>query len=163
MITKHDLLAELNEELPGTRKMLERVPFDKMDFKPSPKAMPLGTLAFVVGSMPGWFVGIVNDDFIDLATYKMPPQPKNVKELLAIFDGGVAAARKALSGMDDKTLVGKWELKMKDKVLMNSTRGAALHQNINHLVHHRAQLGVYLKMNGVPHPALYGASGDEGW
>ena len=163
MITKQDVLEELNEEVPVTRKMLERVPFDKPDFKPSPKSMPLGRLAFTVAGIPGWLVGIVNDGSIDLATYKMPPQPKDVKELLAIFDAGVKGAQDALSKMDDKTMGDKWELKMKDKVLMESTRGATLRQTLNHLVHHRAQLGVYLKMNGVPHPAVYGASGDEGW
>jgi uncharacterized damage-inducible protein DinB len=163
MLTKQDILEEFNEEVPATRKMLERVPFDKKDFKPSPKSMPLGTLAFVVSSMPGWFVGIVKDGSIDLATYKMPSQPKDVEELLATFDSGVEAAREALSGMDDKTLTDPWQLKMKDKVLMDATRGATLRQTINHLVHHRAQLGVYLKINGIPHPAVYGASGDEGW
>jgi uncharacterized damage-inducible protein DinB len=163
MLSKQDILSEFEEEVPGTRKMLERVPFGESDFKPSPKSMPLGTLTFVVSSMPGWFVGIVKDDSIDLSTYKMPPQPKDVKELLAVFDGGVRAAKKALLEMDDETLTDKWSLKMKGKVLMESTRGATLRQNINHLVHHRAQLGVYLKMNGVPHPAVYGASGDESW
>jgi uncharacterized damage-inducible protein DinB len=105
----------------------------------------------------------VKDDSIDLASYKMPPQPKDAKELLAVFDKGVEAARSALSEMDNKALSEKWELKMKGKVLSESTRVATLRQTINHLVHHRAQLGVYLKMNGVPHPAVYGASGDEGW
>ena len=163
MITKQDFLEELNEEVPATRKMLERVPFDKSDFAPSPKSMPLGRLAFTVSGMPGWIVGIVSDDHIDLATYKMPPQPKNVNEILALFDDGVKAAQSALAAMDDKTLPDKWELRMKDKVLMASTRGVTLRQTINHLVHHRAQLGVYFKMNGIPHPAVYGASGDEGW
>ena len=163
MITKQDILEEFNEEVPATRKMLERVPFDKMDFKPAPKSMPLGRLAFTISSMPGWLIGIAKDDSIDLATYPMPAPPKDVKELLAMFDGGVEAARKAISDMDDKTLSDKWELKMKDKVLMESTRGVTLRQTINHIVHHRAQLGVYLKMNGVPHPIVYGASGDESW
>jgi uncharacterized damage-inducible protein DinB len=163
MLTKQDILEEFNEEIPATRTMLERVPFDKSDFKPSPKEMPLGQLAFLVSSMPGWFIGIVKDDHIDLATFPMPPQPKDVNELLAAFDKGVEAARKTISDMDDKTLTDKWQLRMKDKVLMDSTRVATLRQTINHLVHHRAQLGVYLKMNGIPHPAVYGASGDEGW
>ncbi|HVO28508.1 MAG TPA: DinB family protein [Candidatus Paceibacterota bacterium] len=163
MMTKQDILEEFNEEMPVTRKMLGRVPYDKPEFAPSPRSMPLGRLAYTVAGIPGWIVGIVNDDHIDLATYKMPPQPANVNELLAVFDGGVAAARSALAAMDDKTLADKWELRMKDKVLMGSTRGATLRQTINHLVHHRAQLGVYLKMNGIPHPAVYGASGDEGW
>src|ERR1700722_14645355 len=104
MITKQDILEEFNEEIPATRKMLERVPFDKLDFKPSPKSMPLNSLMFTVGSMPGWMVSVVKDNSIDLAAYPMPPQPKDVNELLAMFDKGVEGARKALSDMDDKTL-----------------------------------------------------------
>lgn len=163
MLTKQDILEEFNEEVPATRKMLERVPFDKLDFKPSPKSMPLGRLMFTVSAMPGWIASVVKDDHVDFGTYPMPPQPKDVKELLVMFDEGVEAARNALAGMDDKTLTDSWELRMKGKVLMKSTRGVTLRQTINHIVHHRAQLGAYLKMNGIAHPAVYGASGDEGW
>jgi uncharacterized damage-inducible protein DinB len=161
MINKQDLLEEFNEEVPGTRKMLERVPFDKLDFKPSPKSMALGQLAFMVASMPDWFQDIIKDDSIELTTYKQPPQPKNAKELVDAFDQGVEAVRKALSEMDEKSLNDQWALKMKGEVMMESSRGVTLRQTINHLVHHRAQLGVYLKINGVPHPGLYGGSGDE--
>lgn len=163
MLTKQDLLLQLESELPGTRKMLERVPFDKLAFKPSPRSMSLESLAITVSTMPGWLVGIVNDPSLELTTYKMPPKPANVKELLKNFDDGVAAAKKAFAGLKDSPLNDKWQLTMKGKVLMEATRGATIQQTIHHLVHHRAQLGVYLKMNGVPHPALYGASGDEGW
>lgn len=161
MLTKNDFLEEFNEEIPATRKMLERVPFDKVDFKPTPKSMDLGTLAYVVSGMPDWFVGIIKDGSIELASYKMPAKPTNVAELLALFDKGVEHAQKALVEMDEKTLNDPWQLKMKDKVLMEEPRYKVLRQTINHIVHHRAQLGVYLKMNGVPHPAVYGASGDE--
>jgi uncharacterized damage-inducible protein DinB len=141
--------------------MLERVPFDKLDFKPHPRSMPLGQLAFMVGSMPGWFMSIIEQDFVDTAAYKQPPQPKNAGELVQGFERGVQDVKKALAAMDEQLLKRKWALKVNGKVMMELPRDVMLRQTVNHLVHHRAQLGVYLKMNGVPHPALYGASGDE--
>ncbi len=161
MINKQDLLDELNEEVEGTRRMLERVPFDKLDFKPSPKSMPLGQLAFMTGSMTDWFADIIKEDFIDVANYKQPPKPQNAKELVKAFDDGIKRVQKMLAEMDEKSLKENWALKMKGEIMMNMPRGIILRQTINHLVHHRAQLGVYLKMNGIPHPAIYGASGDE--
>jgi len=161
MIEKQDLLDDFDEEVAGTRKILERVPFDKLDFKLSPKSMSLGQLAFMVGSMPGWFLEIINDDSIELTAYKQPPKPADAKGLVAAFDEGVKSVEKALSEMDQARLKDKWALKMNGKVMMEMPRGIVLRQTVRHLVHHRAQLGVYLKMNGVPHPALYGASGDE--
>ncbi len=161
MLTPQDILDELNEELPGTRKMLERVPFDKPEFRPYAKSMKLGDLIQLVGTMPFWLVSIVKDDVLDVTTYKLPPAPKDVKELLKTFDQGVQAAQGALAAMDEKAMKAPWALKTGGKVLMELPKGVVLRQTINHLVHHRAQLGVYLKMHGVPHPALYGASGDE--
>jgi uncharacterized damage-inducible protein DinB len=161
MHTKQDILEEFNEEVEGTRKMLERVPFDKLDFKPSPKSMPLGQLAFMVGSMPGWFMSIIKEDAVDTSTYKQPPKPNNAEELVAAFDEGMEEVRKALSDMDERSLTKNWSFKMNGKTMMETPRGIVLPQTVRHLVHHRAQLGVYLKMNGIPHPAIYGASGDE--
>ena len=161
MLTPQDILEEFNEELPGTRKMLERVPFDKLEFQPHPKSMKLKSLAQLVGSMPYWVLSIAKDDAIDLTTYKQPPAPKDVQELVKIYEQGVKEAQRALSTMDEKAMRKPWSLKSGAQVLMELPKGIVLRQTINHLVHHRAQLGVYLKMQGVPHPALYGASGDE--
>ncbi len=161
MLTPQDLLDEFNEELPGTRKMLERVPLDKPEFRPSPKSMKLADLAQLVGTMPFWFLSIVKDAAIDVTTYKQPPAPKDVHDLVKTFDQGVQAAQGALRAMNAKALEEPWALKMGPQVLMELPRGVVLRQTINHLVHHRAQLGVYLKMQGIPHPSLYGPSGDE--
>lgn len=160
-MTKQDILEEFNEEVAGTRVMLERVPFDKLDFKPASTSMPLGQLAMMLGSMPWWFMGIANADFIELSEFKGPPKPKNAKELVATFDKGVKEVQKALLDMDEDSLEDNWALKMKGKILMETPRGKTLSQTVRHMVHHRAQLGVYLKMNGIPHPRIYGDSGDE--
>ena len=160
-MTKQDILEEFNEEVPGTRKMLERVPFEKFDFKPVPKAMALGQLAVMISTMPGWFMGIINEDFIDLSSLKQPPKPKDAKELVATFDKGVTEVQKALADMNEKSLAGMWELRMNGNATMTLPRRVVLSQTVRHLVHHRAQLGVYFKIVGVPHPAIYGPSGDE--
>ena len=161
MITKQDILEEFNEEVGSTRKMLERVPFDKLDFKPAPKSMPLGQMATMIGSMPSWFMSIITEDGVDLANFKRPPKPKDVNELVKTFDQGVKEVQQALSSMDEKALDENWSLKMKGETMMEMPRRAMLRQTVNHLVHHRAQLGVYLKMNDIPHPSVYGPSGDE--
>ncbi len=161
MITKQDILDEFKEEVPGTRKMLERVPFDKLDFKPSPKSMPLGQMAIMVSLIPTWFLSVVNESGVDTGTFKQPAKPKDVEEMLKNFDKGVQDAEKAIAGMDEASLKGNWSLKIKGETVMEMPRGIMLRQTINHLVHHRAQLGVYLKILGIPHPAIYGPSGDE--
>ncbi len=161
MITKHDILAEFNDEVPATRKMLERVPFDKLDWVPTAKSMPLGRLAIMIGSMPSWFTSMVQEDAIDTGTFKQPPQPKDASELVEMFDKGVADFQAATAAMNEDALQETWSLRMGGKTVMEMPRGAALRQTINHLVHHRAQLGVYLKINGIAHPAVYGPSGDE--
>lgn len=161
MMTKQDILEEFNEEVGGTRKMLERVPFDKLDFKPSPKSMPLGQLAMMVGTIPEWFLSVIKQDSLDTGDFKQPTKPANVDELVKEFDREVEEVRKALTEMDEKSLEVTWTFKMKGKTIMEDPRGIVLSQTVRHLVHHRAQLGVYLKMNGIPHPAFYGPSGDE--
>ena len=118
MITKQDILEEFNEEVPATRKMLERVPFDKLDFKPSPKSMPLGQMAFMVGTMPGWFMSMIDQDGLTTSSYKQPTKPTNTEELLAEFDREVEITRKALSEMDEASLEQDWTLEMGGKVIM---------------------------------------------
>lgn len=162
MVTKEDILEEFNEEVPATRKMLERVPFDKFDFKPSPKSMPLGQMAIMISLIPNWFVSIVEESGVDTGTFKQPPKPQDVGELLKNFDEGVQKVNKMIAGVDEAELEKDWSLKLKGKTVMEMKRRAMLRQTVNHLVHHRAQLGVYLKILGIPHPAIYGPSGDEG-
>jgi uncharacterized damage-inducible protein DinB len=159
------LVAELDREMPGTRRALERVPEGMNDWTPHPKSMPLGYLAGLVATMPGWIVSIVEEPFIDLAA----PGPYrtaaygSTAELLAAFDAKVAAARAALGRTTDAHLLGtRWQLRMKDQVLTDQPRYEALRDGaLNHLYHHRAQLTTYLRLNEKPVPSLYGPSADE--
>jgi len=159
------LLAELDREMVGTRRALERVPEGENDWKPHEKSMPLGYLAGLVATMPRWIVSIVMEDGLDLAS---PGQYRSrafgsTDELLGAFDSAVAAARSALLATTDERLLGsRWKLLMQGNVLSSDTRYEAIRVGVlNHLYHHRAQLTTYLRLQQKPVPALYGPSADE--
>lgn len=159
------LVAELDREMVGTRRALERVPEGENDWKPHEKSMPIGYLAGLVATMPRWIVSIVMEDGLDLAS---PGQYRSrafdsTGELLDAFDSAVAAARSALLSTTDERLIGsRWQLLMEGNVLSSDTRYEAIRIGVlNHLYHHRAQLTTYLRLNQKPVPALYGPSADE--
>jgi len=159
------LLAELDQEMPGTRKALERVPEGQNDWKPHPKSMALGYLAGLVATMPGWIVSMVSEDQLDLAApgrYRTGALSSSA-ELVRVFDTAVADARAALKKTSDASLLTtKWRLTMKGQTLMEQTRYEAVRGGaLNHLYHHRAQLTTYLRLNEKPVPSLYGPSADE--
>jgi uncharacterized damage-inducible protein DinB len=159
------LVAELDAEMKGTRRALERVPEGQSDWKPHEKSMPLGYLAGLVATMPGWIVSMVRDDSLDLAAPgdNSTPHTPSPAELLELFDARVAAGRAALAGAsDDRLLNTRWRLMMGDRVLTDQTRYEAIRGGaLNHLYHHRAQLTTYLRLNEKPVPSLYGPSADE--
>jgi uncharacterized damage-inducible protein DinB len=159
------LVAELDREMPGTRRALERVPEGQNDWKPHEKSTPLGYLAGLVATMPSWIESMVQDDSLDLASPgKYATRAfDSTAELLRVFDAGVVAARTALAGATDEQLLQtRWRLLMKGNVLTNETRFEAIRGGgLNHLYHHRAQLTTYLRLNEQPVPSLYGPSADE--
>ena len=160
------LLGEFDHEMANTRKTLERVPEDKFDWAPHPKSMKMGALAKHLAEMPGWIIETIQKDSLDIApngeTLQSPPV-RNRQELLALFDKNVAAARKALAGAnDDGHLMKPWTLLATGKTLLSMPRIAVIRGFVmNHGIHHRAQMGVYLRLNNVPVPAIYGPSADE--
>ena len=153
------LLAQLEREVPATRKTLERVPTGKDDWKPHPKSMPLGYLSQLVATMPGWIASIIDKDFLDLGAQSKP----GATPLLELFDKTVAEAQRALSKTNEEHMEKKWELRMKEKVLQTDIRHIAITDTFSHLAHHRAQLGVYLRLNDIAIPSVYGPTADEGW
>jgi uncharacterized damage-inducible protein DinB len=159
------LLQEYDIEMAGTRKALAQVPEGKNGYKPHPKSMELGYLASLVATMPAWIVSIVQEPHLDLAAGARPANPASTKDLLALFEKSQAAGRKALEGTNDRHLLTtNWQLKMKDKVLQDTSRYEAVRISvINHLCHHRAQLGIYTRLNEGKVPGLYGPSADEPW
>ena len=155
-----DFIAELDYELPATRRLLERVPSDKGPWKPHPKSSALGHLAQLVARMPGVMADIVRGVDLDLAAgpgYTFEP----TESLLREFDAHANAALDTLRSAHDEDFALTWSLKYGDQVLDTARRKDVLRNTINHFVHHRGQLTVYLRLNDVPLPSLYGPTADE--
>ncbi len=160
------LLPEFEHEMASTRRTLERVPEDKFDWKPHEKSMPLGGLATHLANIPSWVGHTIEKDALDVAPPGEPPlrmqQATSRAEVLQQFDQNVAAARAALAGASDEELLKPWTLLSGGKTVLSMPRVAVLRGFVlNHNIHHRAQLGVYLRLNDVPVPAIYGPSADE--
>lgn len=157
------ILAELEQEAKSTRKMLEVLPEDKLPYRPHEKSMTLGRLAWHLAEIPGWADSLINQDEIDLdkGSYK-PVEAKNISEVLDKFDKSVAAAVAVLQDVSDEHLLAAWKLKKQDTVLVEMPRFAVIRTwLLNHLIHHRGQLSVYLRLNGVALPQIYGPTADE--
>jgi uncharacterized damage-inducible protein DinB len=156
------LLPEFDEEMKTTRRLLERVPSDRPTWKPHPKSFSIAHLAQLVAGMPGWITMTIRETSLDLAKGAgYSDQATDV--LVALFDNNVREARETLAAVSDADLAVDWSLKMGDKVLMTQKRGVVVRQTINHLVHHRGQLSVYLRLLDVPLPSIYGPTADEPW
>ena len=161
------ILPEFEHEMANTRKTLERVPDDKFAWKPHEKSSSLGGLATHLANIPSWTKNTFDADELNLAPAGAEPyrleEAKSTAELLAAFDKNVASARAALESATDENWQGKWSLLMGDKTIFTLPRVAVMRGFVmNHLIHHRAQLGVYLRLLDVPVPSIYGPSADEG-
>lgn len=166
MALSHALLPEFDQEMANTRKTLERVPMDKFGWKPHEKSTTLGNLALHLAQLPRMAETAMTNDSVDVnppggSGYK-PPEVKTHEELLAVFDKNVASARAAIAGASDEQLQKSWSLLNGGKVMFTLPRTAVYRSFLmNHSIHHRAQLGVYLRLNDVPVPSIYGPSADE--
>ena len=167
MTVGQSLLPEFDQEMQNTRKTLDRVPEDKWHWKPHDKSGTVGWLASHIATMPGWTAVAINTEQLDYAPVDgpayQPPKIENRKELLAEFDKNVADARAALAGASDQAIMKNWTLLAGGKTIFTLPRAACIRSMVlNHIIHHRAQLTVYYRLLGVPVPALYGPSADEG-
>lgn len=156
-----EYLRELNAEAKATRECLENVPMDNSDWKPHEKSMPLGYLAVLVADIPRWIQYMIETGEVDFETYEQF-QAKTNKELVDHFNEVMDKAGKALTNMTDDDLTKDFVLKHGDKILMTSPVGETISSTINHLVHHRGQLTVYLRLNDKIVPSIYGPSADIG-
>lgn len=166
MAIGQSLLGEYDHEMANTRKTLERVPEAKFDWKPHAKSFAMGPLAAHIAFLPQWAVTAIETSQFDVnppgGQPVRPPEMKTRKEILASFDQNVKTARAAIAGASDETLMQPWTLLSEGKEVLTLPRVAVLRGFVmNHLIHHRAQLGVYLRLNDIPVPALYGPSADE--
>ena len=163
MSIRDHLLTEFDAEMKTTRTMLERVPFDKTGFAPHAKSMPLDKLAPHVAELPGFGLTILTTPELDFSTAPSRPRPPFEKDgLLKFFDEGAAKTRAAVKALGDGAWTENWTLSFQGKPIFGGSRFLAYRQMfLNHLVHHRAQLGVYLRLNEKPVPATYGPSADD--
>jgi len=168
MAIRDALLPEFDQEMATTRKFLERVPENKSDWKPHEKSMPMGRLAGHIAELPGWAATSLTQDGFDIApvggssNYK-PAVMTSRQQLLEIFDKSVATAREAIAAASDEKMMQPWSLLRGGTPIFTMPRAAVIRSfGLSHVIHHRAQLGVYLRLNNVPVPSAYGPSADEG-
>ena len=164
-----ELLPEFDLEMASARRTLERIPEDKLAWKPHEKSMPLGRLAGHIAELVGMGVRVVKEDSLDFANRpagelaRKPTVAESQKHVLELFDKNVAETRAAISAASDEHWARKWKLSAGETTFYEGTRMGAMRRMVmNHVIHHRAQLGVYLRLNGVAVPSVYGPSADEG-
>jgi uncharacterized damage-inducible protein DinB len=156
------LLPEFDQEMKTTRKVLERVPSDKGEWRPHPRSFPIAHLAQLISGMPGWITQALRDTRLDLsegAGYSI----QKTASLLEQFDGNVESAREALRTATESDFGVMWSLTMGDRVLVTMPRADMVRNTISHLSHHRGQMTVYLRLLDIPVPCVYGPTADEKW
>ena len=160
------LLPEFDQEIEGARRTLERVPDDRLGWSPHSKSGTMGWLAGHLANVPAWGTLTMSGDALDLAPggkpLAPPPHPESSADLVATLDRNAAEARAAIAAASDEYLQQPWSLLQNGQTVMTLPRITVLRRFVlNHLIHHRAQLGVYLRLNDVPVPSIYGPSADE--
>jgi uncharacterized damage-inducible protein DinB len=155
------LLMEVDQEAQTTKRVLDRVPADKLAWKPHPKAFSLGQLALHIASVPGAIAAAASQDAFEAPGFQQA-QPKDHQEILDTFSRSLGNAKEAVQKMSDSRLAANWSLTRNGKAIMSMPRVAFLRSiMMNHLYHHRGQLSVYLRILDVPVPSIYGPSADE--
>lgn len=162
MTILQNFLQELEQEAVITRKMLSRIPENQYDFKPHEKSMRLHDLAGHIAELPGWAAMAFNTTEMDFASSPYsPPVWQTNAELLELLEKSLTGAETAIKNAADEDLLPEWTLRNGDQVLMKTTKAGLVRQAISQTIHHRAQLGVYLRLLNVPIPGTYGPSADE--
>jgi len=157
------LLQEISQEAAITRRVLDRVPGDKLDWRPHLKSMSLGQLAMHVATIPGNISGLLRADEFDASQANFaPPTPNSVEEIITAFDASLKTAEDYLRSLDEQTAAASWRLAFKGKEIFTAPRSNVIRSiMLNHWYHHRGQLSVYLRLLEVPLPVIYGRSADE--
>lgn len=162
MTITQNFLKELNSESVVTRKMLQRIPADKYDWRPHEKSMTIKQLASHIADLPGWVSLAFETDELDFeASPYQPDEWNTIEELLQIFEGKLTGARSHLEKAKDEDLLPAWVLRKGDQILLSQTKADTVRVSLSQTIHHRAQLGVYLRLLDIPLPASYGPSADE--
>ena len=164
MAVKDSLLPEFDHEMGTTRRVLERVPEADLAWKPHPKSFSLGQLAYHLAHIPTWVETMFDVNVFEIDTLDArPKQPTDVAPLLAAFDANVKKARATIAGQPDPAFFATWTLKKQGQEIFTMPKVAVLRSFVmNHVIHHRGQLSVYLRLRDVPLPSIYGPTADEG-
>ncbi|MFL5808562.1 MAG: DinB family protein [Flavisolibacter sp.] len=157
------IIKELEHEAAQTRKMLQRVPMDQKDWKPHEKSMTLGRLATHVAELPRWITMTLNSEELDLLKPNWKTnKPTTTDELVALHDDSTREAVEALRNATDETMMNKWSLRRGDAVFFTMPRLSVIRtMSMNHILHHRGQLSVFLRLLNIPVPGMYGPSADD--
>ena len=155
-----EYMNELNAEAPASRNCLARIPETLFDWKPHEKSMNMGYLALLVAEIPKWITHIVEKSEIDFVTFEHF-KAKNTLELVKHFDENIETAKNALQKISNEAIMEPFHLKAGGKVLYSSPKKIDISSSINHMVHHRGQLTVYMRLNNIPVPSIYGPSADD--
>jgi len=157
------ILAELSHESATARRLLERLPLQHFGWKPHEKSMTLARLATHIVEIPGWVASILDQDEFDVgAREHAPKNASSIAELLEMFEKNLAAAREAIGRQTNERMMGPWRLKKKGQLIVEMPRiGVIRSLLLNHFIHHRGQLSVYIRLLNVPVPSIYGPSADE--
>jgi uncharacterized damage-inducible protein DinB len=160
---RQGMIMEIQHEAANSRKMLERVPFDKADWKPHDKSMNIGRLATHVAELPKWTEMTLQTDELDWEKFEYKPTiVNNTEELLALLDKNVAAATTALENASDEDMMKPWTMRRGEHVFFTLPKAAVIRNfSLNHGYHHRGQLSVFLRLNEIPVPGMFGPSADE--
>jgi uncharacterized damage-inducible protein DinB len=156
------LLPEFDQEMASTRKLLARLPEDKLDYQPHEKSMKLGRLAGHVAELPGWIAALPGTDKLEIPPDWKPSVATSAEQLLRVFDANVAKGHAALAGMSDEEFAENWSLVFNGRTAFTMPKRTVVRNVVmNHVIHHRAQLGVYFRLNDVAIPGPYGPSADD--
>ncbi len=156
------LLPEFDIEIANTRKTLDRITDEILDYKPHEKSPTLGWLAGHLANIPHWATMAISTSSLDIGGSPRTPKLETKRDILFAFDSNVETARESIESASDECLTGAWTLLHDGTMIFSLPRVAVLRSFVmNHIIHHRAQLCVYLRMNNIPVPALYGPSADE--
>jgi uncharacterized damage-inducible protein DinB len=162
MSIAESLLPEYDQEMANTRKMLEAIPNDQLAFKPHEKCNDMASLVTHLVTVPSWGADTINTESLDFSNYTPPLAVKSREEAIEIFDKGVSAARTAIAGATDAAFFHNWSLSGNGQVFFTLPRIAVMRSFVmNHIIHHRAHLGMYLRLCGAKVPGMYGPSADE--
>lgn len=162
MTINQGFIKEIEQESTATRKMLERIPPETFDWKPHEKSMTMKRLSVLVADMFGWFQFEIDADELDFAKGYDMPDPKTTAELVDFFEKRLKDGLTSLRGADDAKFSERWKLRRDENVFMETSKLGIVRMTINHMVHHRGQLSVFMRLKDIPLPPIYGPTADEG-